>query len=454
MRHPRPIGRRLLSAMALAMLAGGARARDEPVVRLALDALTANEERRRTALRGLVALRRRDVVPALLDLWFFNPEDIEIIGPALRAAAGRDVGPTWQEWMVWQELNPREPFAGYDVFKANLLHAVDHNFLDFVSPGAPRAIRLEEIVWGGVAKDGIPALANPKFIAAGDADWLWPGELVFGVEIAGDVRAYPHRVMDWHEMANDVVGGVPLALAYCTLCGAGVLYESHVAGRAKPFEFGSSGLLYRSNKLMYDRETLSLWNHLSGTPAVGPLVGSGIALRARPIVVTTWERWKRDHPDTRVLSLDTGHTRDYAPGRPYGDYFTRPGLMFPAAATDARLKPKDIVYGVRLDGALRAWPVRAFAGGRVVNDRVGAVPLVAIGDGASETVRVYHRGALSFSAGLDSTLRDESGTTWSRTEAALVAPDGRRLERVSGHNAYWFGWRNQFGDRAGLWTPP
>lgn len=454
MQRPLPIGRRLLSAMALATLAGGALARDEPVLRLALDALTANEKRRQAALRSLVALGRADVVPALLDHWFFNPEDIDIIGPALRAAAGGNAGPGWQEWMVWQELNPREPFAGYDVFKANLLHAVDPNFLDFVSPGAPRAIRLEEIVWGGVVKDGIPALVNPKFSAARDADWLWPGELVFGVEIGGDVRAYPHRIMDWHEMANDLVGGVPVALAYCTLCGAGVLYERHVVGRTLAFEFGSSGLLYRSNKLMYDRETLSLWNHLSGTPAVGPLVGSGIALRTRPIVVTTWERWKAQHPGTRVLSLDTGHTRDYAPGKPYGDYFTRPGLMFPAAATDARLKPKDIVYGVRLDGALRAWPVRAFAGGHVVNDAVGTVPVVAIGTAASETVRVYRRGAQSFTAGPDGTLRDESGTAWSRSEAALVAPDGRRLERVPGHNAYWFGWRNQFGDRAGLWTPP
>lgn len=454
MRRAISISRRLALATTLATLAGAAMARDKPVLRLALDALTTNDDRHRAALRGLVALGRADVVPALLDLWFFNPEDIEIIAPALRAAAGRDAGPGWQEWMVWQELNPREPFTGYDVFKANLLHAIDPHFLDFLSPGAPRAIRLEEIVWGGVSKDGIPALVNPRFIAAADADWLWPGELVFGVDIGGDVRAYPHRIMDWHEMANDVVGGVPVALAYCTLCGAGVLYESRVAGRARAFEFGSSGLLYRSNKLMYDRETLSLWNHLGGTPAVGPLVGSGIALRTRPIVVTSWQRWKAEHPATRVLSLDTGHSRDYAPGKPYGDYFTRPGLMFPAAATDGRLKPKDIIHGVRLDGALRAWPVRAFAGGRVLNDRVGAVPVVAIGDGATETVRVYRRGAHSFTAHPGGGVLDESGQEWSRTEAALVAPDGRRLERVPGHNAYWFGWRNQFGERAGLWIPP
>ena len=97
-------------------------------------------------------------------------------------------------------------------------------------------------------------------IAAGDADYLRDDDLVFGVEINGDIRAYPLRIMGWHEMFNEVIGGVPVALAYCTLCGAGILFETAVEGRDEPFVFSTSGFLYRSNKLMYDRQTESMWN--------------------------------------------------------------------------------------------------------------------------------------------------------------------------------------------------
>jgi len=155
----------------------------------------------------------------------------------------------------------------------------------------PWLIPTSNVADGGPGKDGIPALVNPKLIAPQEAAYLIPEELVFGVKINGDVRAYPLRVLDWHEMFNDVIGGVPVSLAYCTLCGSGILYETTVAGRDQPFEFGSSGFLYRSNKLMYDRETNSLWNQFTGSPVVGELTNSGIVLKTRPVAITTWEDW-------------------------------------------------------------------------------------------------------------------------------------------------------------------
>ena len=113
-------------------------------------------------------------------------------------------------------------------------------------------------------------------------------ELVFGVEINGDARAYPLRILDWHEMFNDVVGGVPVALAYCTLCGSGILCETLLPPRSERLIFGSSGFLYRSNKLMYDHQTHSLWDQVTGRPIVGPLTGSGIELKVRPVAITSW----------------------------------------------------------------------------------------------------------------------------------------------------------------------
>ena len=123
-------------------------------------------------------------------------------------------------------------------------------------------------------------------IGASDAEYLLDTDLVFGIEINGDARAYPLRIMGWHEMVNDVIGGVPVALAYCTLCGSGILFDTQLEGTDEPLVFGSSGLLYRSNKLMFDRKTNSLWNQFSGEPVVGPLVGSDIKLKVRPITLS------------------------------------------------------------------------------------------------------------------------------------------------------------------------
>ena len=296
-----------------------------------------------------------------------------------------------------------------------------------------------------MTKDGIPALVNPELVAPSDdaAGYLDDDELIFGVAINGDVRAYPLRVLDWHEMFNDVVGGVPVALAYCTLCGSGILFETAVEGRDAPFEFGSSGFLYRSNKLMYDRETNSLWNQFTGQPVVGDLVGSDIELRVRPIAITTWKKWLARNPKTRVLSLETGHKRDYWSGKPYATYFDSPDLMFPARVSDTRLAAKDYVFALRLGDVEKAWSVDLFTDQPVPNDVIGDREIVLIGDPESRTVRAYESGGLEFGADSQDAEALVAGTdTWHITEDALVAEGQRRLARLPGHIAYWFAWQN------------
>ena len=203
-----------------------------------------------------------------------------------------------------------KPHASFRALKTSVFNRIDPAFDRFI--GGDRSlpekmkIRLEEITWGGVPVDGIPSLDSPKLINADEATYLVNGDPVFGVDINGDIRAYPLRIMGWHEMFNETIGGVPVALAYCTLCGAGILFETKVEGRDEPFIFGSSGFLYRSNKLMFDRQTDSLWNQFTGEPVTGPLVDSGIKLKIRPVVITTWAQWKKSHPTTKVLSLVVG----------------------------------------------------------------------------------------------------------------------------------------------------
>ena len=396
---------------------------------------------RKLALAALEKRGNLDVVPGLIQALRFVPAGTDILA-SLQALTGAEDVNTWHDWILWQEAHPEiEPFAGFDAFKANVMAHIDENFRLFLSAGVKHDIRLEEIVWGGVRKDGIPALVDPDHIDAPDAAYLGDDDLVFGVEINGDARAYPLRILNWHEMFNDVVGGVPVALAYCTLCGSGILYESLVEGRSQPFIFGSSGFLYRSNKLMYDRETNSLWNQFLGRPVVGPLTGSGLELKIRPVAITSWKDWRRRHPDTKVLSLDTGYTRDYGPGQAYSDYFNSPDLMFPARVSDTRLRPKDFVFALRFGDHEKAWPLTAFEGGKVINDTVGDLDVVLVGDSATRTVRAYRAGGRDFSAvepGLDEV--EAEGRRWRVAEDALERPDGGRLERLPGHVAYYFAW--------------
>ena len=350
--------------------------------------------------------------------------------------------------MLWQERNPQlVPHPSLIAFKREVFLQIDPNFDLFLRPEYLQRdrmkIRLEEITWGGVQKDGIPSLDNPDLIRAAEAGYLKADDLVFGVTINGDVRAYPLRIMGWHEMFNEVIGGVPVALAYCTLCGSGILFETQVPGRARPLVFGSSGFLYRSNKLMFDRETHSLWNQFTGKPVVGPLADSGIALRQRPVVITKWDSWRTAHPATKVLSLSTGHRRDYGSGVVYSDYFSSPDLMFPALVDQSTHRQKDYVFAIRQFGAARAWPLDAFEKTQVINDAIADTPLLLLGDPAERTVRAYERGTYRFEPEAGA-LRDEAGGTWAVSEEALTGPDGQSLARVNGHLAYWFGWFSFF----------
>jgi hypothetical protein len=406
-------------------------------------------------IAGIETLRARgglDLVAGLIFSLRFTRQDEKPIVELLRELTGEADREDWFDWMLWQETHPEVvPHASYVDLKRDLFLSIDPNFDVFLRDEhlarERMKIRFEEVTWGGVRKDGIPSLDNPKMVYGVQADYLVGSDFVFGVSINGDVRAYPLRIMGWHEMFNDVVGGVPVALAYCTLCGSGILFETDI-GRDKPFVFGSSGFLYRSNKLMFDRETHSLWNQFTGKPISGPLVDSGYELKQRPVVIEPWVRWVGRNPETKVLSLDTGHKRDYGSGVVYDKYFSSPKLMFPAAVDQTRLKQKDYVFGIRTFGGAKAWPVTAFEGGRVINDAVAGLNVVLVGDRLGRTVRAYDRGERVFGPGSGPQELFSGIETWEVTEEALVGPEGQKAPRVAGHVAYWFAWDGYLGARS------
>ncbi|MDX2175820.1 MAG: DUF3179 domain-containing protein [Candidatus Sumerlaeia bacterium] len=341
---------------------------------------------------------------------------------------------------LWAGPTFTDPF--YARFKEQAYTVIDPSFAEYFAGDPPRTIRFEEIFWGGVKRDGIPPLHNPAMLAAADAGYLADTDVVFGIEVDGDARAYPKRILAWHEMFTDTVGGVSLAGVYCTLCGTVIVYETEVDGVRH--ELGTSGFLYRSNKLMYDRATMSLWSTMEGTPVVGPLVGKGIELPERWVVTTTWGEWRRRHPDTTVLSVETGHARDYSEGAAYRDYFASDELMFPVPTDDTRLANKAEVLSLEVGPG----PPLAIAAARLADEPLfagehGGVSFLVLTD-ASGANRVYESRGGAFQRGEEGFLVDAEGAPWTVSEEALEGPGGRRLARLPAHRAFWFGWKAAF----------
>ncbi len=177
------------------------------------------------------------------------------------------------------------------------------------------SIDFNEIISGGLPKDGIPSIDEPKFVPVGQADDLGPTEPVIGLAVNGDARAYPLGILIWHEIVNDTVGGVPVTVTYCPLCNSAVVYDRRVAGAAT--EFGTTGKLRNSDLVMYDRDTESWWQQFLGEAIVGERTGT--RLKALPARLEAWERFAKRHPDGRVLVPNHAGMRSYG-ANPYAGY--------------------------------------------------------------------------------------------------------------------------------------
>lgn len=219
-------------------------------------------------------------------------------------------------------------------------------------------VPVEEILQGGPPKDGIPAIDRPAFVGARDATDLRPDDMVLAIFRNGIAKAYPIRVLNWHEVVNDRFGADNIVITFCPLCGSGAAFEAKAGGRA--LRFGVSGLLYNSNVLLYDRETQSLWSQIRAQAVTGKLKGA--QLTAVPVLHTTWADWRARHRESLVLSQKTGFSRDYD-GDPYAGYEKSAELMFPARFRAEGFHPKERVLGIVLDGKAKAYPFVELAKG-------------------------------------------------------------------------------------------
>ncbi len=412
-----------------------------------LSLLTGDGQKNEEVLQHLSDTWENGYIPMLIDVIYFSKGQVDRRGiiKLMEEKTGKKMGNDLFDWLEWVWNNEQEILPYQGDWMARIYKTIDPKFERYFKNRTQASlIRLDEVRWGGVLQDGIPPLRRPKMLNANEADYLEDDNIVFGVSINGDHRAYPKRILAWHEMFVDEIGGESIAGVYCTLCGTVIAYNTEFNG--KKYNLGTSGFLYRSNKLMYDMETQSLWNTIEGKPVIGSLIKSNIELNSHSVVTTTWGKWKKLHPSTKVLSLDTGHRRNYDEGVAYKKYFSTDRLMFNVPELDDRLLNKDEVLIVRASEYKTdplAISTKFLARNRVYHNQIGKSKFVVLTDKTGGN-RVYESGDYKFKKIKNQVVKDADGVLWQIEEEKLIAPDGRTLNRLPYHRIFWFAWYNTF----------
>lgn len=376
---------------------------------------------------------------------------------------------TYGSWLRAERIDPG---LGYPDWKRALLAEIEDGYADLLagfSETPDDRITLAAVQWGGVRRGGIPELNEPAKIPAAEAVNLDPpmtdDELVLGVVIGGEAVAYPLRFLARHEFANDTVGGIPVALGYCTLCRTGLMFDRRVDERVLSFQ--SSGLLMDSNKVMVDNETDSLWQHISGTAFTGPLAGTVLA--TFPMVTTRWADWVTQHPNT--LTLDTppptffpgsmperpAIAYDYTPGSAYTSYYGPAELWFPTVPPpDFWEVHQGVITLVANHGTAAALRLEDVEDSPPFTYALGGELFVVVGNTGG--ARIYAAGAADAPAssslapaprdGFTETLTANVVDLASLTADQLLLTDGTPLRRVVSGQSFWFAWWGLHPDTA------
>ncbi len=259
-----------------------------------------------------------------------------------------------------------------------------------MTEGVKHTVTLKEIISGGPPKDGIPSIDNPKFVSAGEASqWLSDQEPGVAFSKGNTNRFYPYQILVWHEIVNDIVEGERVLITYCPLCLTGIVFDPEVKG--EKVEFGTSGMLWKSNLVMYDRKTDSLWSQVLGESIVGEMAGT--KLKVLPSDQIRFGDFKKNYPQGQVLSKDTGIARFYG-SNPYGGYFTAPRFALSLADfKDTRLPADSFVFGIVVNDKAKAYDIESVEGEGEIEDVFEGRTFVLRYDKNLDAVRMYEKTA-------------------------------------------------------------
>ncbi|MBM4415676.1 MAG: DUF3179 domain-containing protein, partial [Chloroflexi bacterium] len=381
-------------------------------------------------------------------------------GDAVRAALTRLTGeslPDARAWSTFAAARTRAPaLPGYAAWKAGLLALTatpkqTPTFAQLLEPLQDDAHSglLERLTWTGVQPNASRPLAAPPHVEREHQRYLADGDVVYGVVVGSEARAYPERVVAWHGVVHDTIGEAPIVLAHCLSCGGAAAFRR---ADGDPRLYGTAGLALWGRTLLFDSRAHALWDALSGRRwgQVGaddqqPQLGTPLAL-----FVTSWADWAARHPETTVLTLDTGVVRDYASGGAVRDELTLREPRFPAPAPGP-LAAKEPVLGIVAGRETRAYPLALLARRRLVQEQVDGRGVLLLNEGAGLAAAAYEVGALRFT-GVEGSGRkffaiDEHNQRWAMREHALVhTVHGGELPALPRLQAYWFAWRGLHPD--------
>lgn len=306
-------------------------------------------------------------------------------------------------------------------------------------------IPASEVRDGGPGKDGIPALTDPAFVLPSEVTYLKDDDLILGYKDGEDLRAYPHDILDWHEIINDETANEAFAVIYCPLTGTGIAWDRNIG--SKKTTFGVSGLLYNSNIIPYDRESDSQWSQILQSAVFGELAGAKAMTHS--LVETTWKTWKKMYPSSKVVSNNTGYNRSYGT-YPYGSYKTSGGLIFPVNNKDDRLQAKERVLGIMSDEDAKVYRFNSFTQSYSgFTDQFKGEDIMIVGSIADNLIIAFNRKLndgtlLSFEVlndQLPAFLKDSEGNHWDVFGNALNGPrKGQTLSKPTQMMGYWFAW--------------
>ena len=416
-------------------------------------------------LDAIAQIRGITFIPALIDLYWLDIGWRTVVEDRLEFMTGLRLGDpiAWYEWeaMNWNFRLPE----GYAEWKARLFSIAPPvegapTFADLISQdtagGNPNLL-----VWTGTQPGGVPALNEPSIVHRLEERYLDPSDVVYGVVVNGEARAYPRRILAWHGVANDVVGDVPIAVTYCIPCGGAAAFDRRSEDATR--SFGNAGLTSAGRTLLYDEQEHWLWRAFSGLHIGGgrnPLSDEDPRdpLRSIQLVTTTWGEWSARHPDSGVLDLDTGFIRDYEAGAAIEEDRATDRPLYPTHGplSDELLPLKEQVVFVRVGVESRVYPVAAIQQRGLVHDTLGGQEIVLLSTGPAGSISVYESRGVTFSqlegSGVDLRAEDDSGELWFVNLRALVSTlDGRERAAIPWQQGSWLLWAGD--STAELWEP-
>jgi len=325
------------------------------------------------------------------------------------------------------------------------------NVDNLIGPDIQWLINSGEIVDGGPGIDGIPSLENPRFTVASEVEFLQDDRRIAAIRIGDDIRAYPHQIMDWHEIVNDSFEDRDIAVTFCPLTGTSIGIERNLGGNN--VEYGVSGLLFRNNLIMYDRFSTSFWSQMQLRSVGGDFAGTDA--NVVQVIETDWATWKEMYPNSQVLNTNTGFSRNYS-GFAYGPQYTTNNqqILFPINNNDSRLNRKDRVHAILPSSAnenidVKAYALKTFSDGTViVEDSFFGNDYMIVGNQELDFINAF-RLSNTFEQSLEFTpldvpsgnviMTDQAGNEWDIFGYAVSGPnEGEQLTPARSYTGYWF----------------